>query len=41
MRSYTFTHAISRLPGRSITGGLRAVDVGAPDLDTFLAHHAD
>jgi dimethylargininase len=41
MRSYTFTHAISRLPGRSITGGLRAVDVGAPDLGTFLAHHAD
>jgi dimethylargininase len=41
MRSYTFTHAISRLPGRSITGGLRAVDVGAPDLDIFLAHHAD
>ncbi len=40
MRSYTFTHAISRLPGRSITGGLRAVDTGAPDLDRFIAHHA-
>ena len=41
MRSYTFTLAISRLPGRSITGGLRAVDIGAPDFDTFMAHHED
>ncbi len=41
MRSYSFTHAISRLPGNSITGGLRAVDTGAPDLATFMAHHAD
>ncbi|MEE4235879.1 MAG: arginine deiminase family protein [Anderseniella sp.] len=41
MRSYSFTHAITRLPGSSITGGLRAVDSGAPDLATFTAHHAD
>lgn len=41
MRSYSFTHAIARLPGSSITGGLRAVDTGAPDLAIFLAHHAD
>jgi dimethylargininase len=36
-----FTHAITRKPGTSITGGLRAVDVGAPDLALMLAHHAD
>lgn len=41
MRSFTFTHAIARLPGSSITGGLRAVDTGAPDLATFMAHHSD
>lgn len=39
-RSYTFSHAITRLPGSSVTGGLRAVDTGAPQLSTFLAHHA-
>lgn len=38
-RSFRFTHAITRKPGRSITGGLRAVDTGAPDLDLMLAHH--
>ncbi len=39
-RSYRFTHAITRKPGRSITGGLRAVDSGAPDLALMLDHHA-
>ena len=39
-RSYRFTHAITRKPGRSITGGLRAVDTGAPDLEKMLNHHA-
>lgn len=39
-RSYSFTHAITRKPGRSITGGLRAVDTGAPDLEVMLNHHA-
>jgi dimethylargininase len=39
-RSYRFTHAITRRPGHSITGGLRAVDTGAPDLATMLTHHA-
>ncbi len=29
-RSYTFTHAITRAPGPSITRGLREVDAGAP-----------
>ncbi len=38
--SFRFTHAITRKPGRSITGGLRAVDTGTPDLDLMLAHHA-
>ena len=40
-RSYRFTHAITRRPGLSITGGLRAVDTGAPSHQTMLAHHAD
>lgn len=38
--SFRFSHAITRKPGRSITGGLRAVDIGAPDLALMLAHHA-
>ncbi len=40
-RSYSFTHAICRTPPRSVTEGLRAVDIGAPDLSVFLSHHAD
>jgi dimethylargininase len=39
-RSYRFTHAITRKPGRSIAGGLRAVDTGAPNLALMLDHHA-
>jgi dimethylargininase len=39
-RSFRFTHAITRKPGRSIVGGLRAVDTGAPDLALMLDHHA-
>lgn len=38
--SFRFTHAITRRPNAEITGGLRAVDTGAPDLETFLDHHA-
>ncbi|MDZ7905597.1 MAG: hypothetical protein U5N55_07380 [Cypionkella sp.] len=41
MRSYHFTHAITRLPAPSILDGLRAVDTGAPDLARMLQHHAD
>lgn len=41
MRSYSFSHAITRRPSASITAGLRAVDTGAPDLALMLAHHAD
>ncbi|MBU2981017.1 dimethylarginine dimethylaminohydrolase [Lentibacter algarum] len=40
-RSYTFTHAISRRPSKSIIDGLRAIDIGTPDLALFEAHHAD
>lgn len=40
-KSYRFTHAITRLPSESITDGLRAVDIGAPDLVTFRQHHSD
>lgn len=40
-QSFTFSHAICRIPSQSIVDGLRAVDTGAPDLDLFRAHHAD
>ncbi|HMO07609.1 MAG TPA: arginine deiminase family protein [Paracoccaceae bacterium] len=40
-RSTTFTHAITRRPAPTATGGLRAVDTGAPDISVMLAHHAD
>ncbi len=39
MRSYSFTHAIARRPAASIIRGLRAVDIGAPDLALMQAHH--
>ncbi len=38
--SYRFTHAITRRPAPSITAGLRAVDLGIPDLALMQAHHA-
>ncbi len=40
-QSCTFTHAIVRKPSHSITKGLRAVDIGTPDLELFNRHHAD
>ena len=40
-RSYTFTHAIARVPGTTIVDGLRAVDTGAPNLSWFRQHHED
>lgn len=40
-RSFRFTHAITRRPSPSITDGLRAVDIGQPDLARMLQHHAD
>jgi dimethylargininase len=39
--SYRFTHAITRKPSNSITAGLRAVDIGTPDLIKMLDHHTD
>jgi dimethylargininase len=41
MRSFSFSHAITRRPAASIIAGLRAVDIGAPDLGLMQAHHAD
>lgn len=38
--SWRFTHAIARPPAASIVDGLRAVDQGQPDLDTYLAEHS-
>ena len=40
-KSYTFSHAICREPSESCVEGLRAVDTGAPDFETFCAHHRD
>lgn len=39
-QSFRFTYAITRKPGPSIISGLRAVDIGAPDLTLMLTHHA-
>ena len=39
-RSFRFSHAITRRPGQSITGGLRAIDTGVPDFKMMLDHHA-
>ncbi|AUQ68497.1 dimethylarginine dimethylaminohydrolase family protein [Phaeobacter inhibens] len=39
--TYEFTRAITRRPASSITDGLRAEDIGTPDLDRMLAAHAD
>jgi dimethylargininase len=39
--SYEFTRAITRAPCTNIIAGLRAVDVGTPDLDLMRSHHAD
>ena len=41
MKSFRFTHAITRRPASSIVAGLRAVDTGTPDLGLMQAHHAD
>jgi len=37
--SYEFTRAITRAPSPSIVHGLRALDIGAPDLHRMLAAH--
>lgn len=38
--SWQFTHAIARPPVAGIVDGLRAVDRGRPELETYLAEHA-
>lgn len=38
--SYEFRRAITRKPGRSIVDGLRAEDIGTPDLARMLEAHA-
>jgi len=40
-KSFSFSHAICRRPSNSIIDGLRAVDIGTPDLGLFQNHHAD
>ena len=40
-QSYTFSHAICRLPARSLISGLRAVDTGEPSYDQFVKDHKD
>jgi len=39
--AFRFTRALVRRPADASVDGLRAVDVGAPDVDAFRAHHAD
>ena len=39
--SYQFTHAIVRKPAKSISKGLRAVDIGSPDYDQMIHDHKD
>ncbi|USG61924.1 arginine deiminase family protein [Sneathiella marina] len=36
----SFATAITRAPSLTVTGGLRAIDQGAPDPDLFRSHHA-
>ena len=37
--AYTFTHAILRLPSRSVVDGLRAADIGTPDFAKMRRDH--
>jgi dimethylargininase len=38
--SYRFTDAVVRQPGLSVANGLRAVDMGQPDIKRFTAEHS-
>ncbi len=38
-RSFNFTHAIVRIPSRSVVKGLTSVDKGMPDADRLLNEH--
>ena len=37
--AYNFTHAILRLPSRSVVDGLRAADIGTPDFAKMRRDH--
>ena len=39
--SFEFKRAITRRPGKSIVNGLRAEEIGTPDLNKMLADHAN
>lgn len=39
--SYQFTHAVTRKPSPSVIEGLRAQDIGTPDLSQMLTDHED
>ncbi|MEC8575875.1 MAG: dimethylarginine dimethylaminohydrolase, partial [Pseudomonadota bacterium] len=39
--TYEFRRAITRRPAASIVDGLRAEDIGTPDLDKMLAAHTE
>lgn len=39
--SYEFTHAVCRLPAKSIIEGLRETDTGQPSYDNFMKDHND
>jgi dimethylargininase len=38
-RSFRFSHAICRLPSKSLVDGLRAVDTGTPNYNQFIKDH--
>lgn len=38
-RSFRFSHALCRLPSKSLVDGLRAVDTGTPDYSQFVKDH--
>lgn len=38
-RSFKFTHAVVRIPSRSVAQGLTSVDRGLPDADRFVDEH--
>lgn len=40
-RSYRFSHALCRRPGKSVSNGLRAADRGDPDPAAFEAEHKE
>jgi len=39
--AYKFTNAITRIPSKSVINGLRACDIGSPDLNQMILDHQD